>query len=171
VIKPSHHRRISGETAPLARRLYAAPVALTPYAHDSANASLPSEFFKGGNLNLTGHHRLSLRPGVYYLNDVTIDSAATLHLQGPTTLLISGRLNVVGNIETPASRPAHCRIRVTGDKPVTITHKNTLFVDLYAPASNIDISGNGDVYGSVVGRPLRVTGDRPLHFDESLLVH
>jgi hypothetical protein len=171
VIKPSHHRRISGETTPLARRLYAAPVALSPYAHDSANASLPREFFKQGNLNLSGAHHLSLRPGVYYLNDVTIDSAATLHLQGPTTLLISGRLNVVGNIETPASRPAHCRIRVTGNKPVTITHKNTLFVDLYAPASNIDISGNGDVYGSVVGRTLHVTGDRPLHFDESLLVH
>jgi hypothetical protein len=171
VVQTTHHRHVTGQTAPLHHRLRAAPVALNPYAHDSANDALPAKLFKNGNLVLSRNQHLSLPPGVYYLNDLTIQAPATLHLQGATTLLISGRLNVTGTIETPASRPANCHIRVTGAQPVSITHDNTLYLDLYAPASHIDISGNGDVYGSVVGKTLRVSGKRPLHFDESLLPH
>lgn len=169
VVQKTHHRHVTGQTAPLHHRLRAAPIALDPYAHDSANEALPVKFFKNGNLVLGGNQHLSLPPGVYYLNDVTIDAPATLHLEGTTTLLVSGHLNVTGTIETPASRPANCHIRVTGQQPVSITHDNTLYLDLYAPASDIQISGNGDVYGSVVGKTLRVSGRRPLHFDESLL--
>jgi hypothetical protein len=169
VVETTHHRHVSGQTSPLHHRLRALPIALDPYAHDSSNGRLPAGFFKNGNLHLHNAEHLSLPPGVYYLNDVTIDAPATLHLQGATTLLISGRLNVTGTIETPASRPANCHIRVTGRQPVSITHDNTLYLDLYAPASDIDISGKGDVYGSVVGKTLRVSGKRPLHFDESLL--
>jgi hypothetical protein len=160
---------VTGATDPLPARLAAPPVRLDPFAHDSTNAALPPEFFKGGNLIVFGNRTVTLPAGVYYLNDLTVDAAATLRLQGPTTLLVSGRVNLVGNVETHANRPAHFRIRVTGDKPVTITHRNTLYLDLYAPQSPIDVSGKGDVFGSIVGRFLRVSGTRPLHFDESLL--
>ncbi|MDB5323526.1 MAG: hypothetical protein JWN40_5157 [Phycisphaerales bacterium] len=171
-VKASKHLHISGPISPpLPARVPAPPVTLDPFAHDSANAALPNEFYKNGNLNLYGAHQIAIPAGVYYLNDLNIDSPATLRLQGPVTLLVSGRLSIGGNIDTHDNRPADCRIRVTGDKPVTIANKNTLFLDLYAPQSPIDITGKGHLYGSIVGKTLRITGTRPLHFDESLVVH
>jgi hypothetical protein len=169
-IKIPKRLQVTGSTDPLPIRLPAPPVTLDPYAQDSNNAALPREFYKAGNLTLWGAHQLTLPAGVYYLNDVNIDSPATLRLQGPVTLLIAGRLTIAGNIETPSNRPAHCRIRITGDKPVTITQKNTLYIDLYAPQSPVEITGQGDLHGSIVARTLRITGARPMHFDESLLL-
>jgi hypothetical protein len=169
-VKIPKRLQVTGSTDPLPIRLPAPPVTLDPFAQDSANAALPREFYKAGNLTLWGAHQLTLPRGVYYLNDVNIDSPATLRLQGPVTLLISGRLTIAGNIETQSNRPAHCRIRITGDKPVTITQKNTLYLDLYAPQSPIEITGKGDLHGSIVARTLRINGSRPMHFDESLLL-
>jgi hypothetical protein len=167
--KPRRNLTITGATNPLTVLLAAPPVALDPFSHDSANAALPKEFFKNGNLNINGKHTAVIPAGVYYLNDFIIDSAATLRLQGPATLLISGQVNIVGTIETQDNRPAFCRIRLTSDKQVTITHSNILHLDLYAPQSPINISGKGELFGSIVGRTLAITGSRDLHFDESLL--
>jgi len=168
-VKASKHLQITGPIAPpLDARIASPPVTLDPFAHDSANAALPKEFLQNGSLNLWGAHQLALPAGVYYLNDVNIDTPATLRCQGPVTLLISGRLNIAGNIDTHDNRPADCRIRLTSDKPVTIANKNALFLDLYAPQSPIEISGKGPLYGSIVGKTLHITGTRPLHFDESL---
>lgn len=169
-VKASKHLQVTGPTAPpLAERIASPPVTLDPFAHDSANAALPREFLQNGSLNLWGAHQLALPAGVYYLNDLNIDTPATLRCHGPVTLLISGRLNINGAIDTHDNRPANCRIRLTSDKPVTIANKNTLFVDIYAPQSPIEISGKGHLHGSIVGKTLHITGTRPMHFDESLL--
>jgi hypothetical protein len=167
--KASKRMEISGPTDALAARLYATPVTLDPFAHDSANSTIPAAFCQRGNLILNGNRTLTLAGGVYYLNDVVIDPGSTLRLDGPATFLVSGRLMIAGNIETADNRPANCRFRVTTLQPVIIAQKNTLYLDLYAPQSQIDVSGKGDVYGSIVGRSLRINGTRALHFDESLL--
>jgi hypothetical protein len=167
--KASKRLEISGPTDALAGRLYAPPVTLDPFAHDSANGSIPAAFHQRGNLNLSGNRTLTLAGGVYYLNDVVIDAGSTLRLDGPATLLVSGRLAIGGNIETAENRPANCRIRVTSPQPVIIAQRNALYLDLYAPQSPIEIGGRGDLFGSIVGRTLRVNASRPMHFDESLL--
>jgi hypothetical protein len=168
-VKASKHLQITGPIAPpLAERIASPPVTLDPFAHDSANSALPREFLQNGSLNLWGAHQLALPAGVYYLNDLIIDTPATLRCQGPVTLLVAGRLNINGAIDTHDNRPADCRVLLTSDKPVTIANKNTLFLDLYAPQSTIEISGRGSLHGSIVGKTLHITGTRPLHFDESL---
>jgi hypothetical protein len=169
-LKPAKHVDITGPTACLTGPLPVPTVRLDPFAHDSANAALPADAYRKGNLSVASGRTVVLPAGVYYLNDVTVDAGGTLRCAGPVTLLVSGKLSVAGKIETRDSRPAHCRVRVTGSQPVTIAHHNTLFLDCYAPQSNVDISGRGDLFGSVVGRTLRVTGDRPLHVDESLAI-
>lgn len=159
---------ITGSTERLAARLSAPSVELDPFAHDSANSALPGEVFKSGNFFLRSKHPLSLPGGVYYVNDFTVDAAATLRLEGPVTVLASGQVCIYGMIETCEGRPAHLRIRSTGEKPVNIARNNALFLDLYAPQSAIQISGNGDIFGSIVGKTLRINGARNLHFDETL---
>jgi hypothetical protein len=167
-LKPSKKVSVTGSTSPLISKLQAPPVRLDPFAHDSANANLPDKFFKNGNLVVYGKHTVAIPAGVYYLNDLAIESSATLHCDGPVTLLVSGQVSLAGTIEPPDNRPANCRIRVTGDRPIAITQKHELFVDLYAPQSVVTVSGKGDVYGSIVARRLHVNGRGALHFDESL---
>jgi len=168
-IKPRKNLTITGPTDPLPAPLFAPSVMLDPASNDSNNGTLPKEYFTDGNFNLYGKHEATLAAGVYYVNDLIIDSPAILHLEGPVTLLVSGQVNIAGNIETHEVRPANLRIRLTSDKPVTIAHNNTLVSDLYAPQSAIQISGKGDIFGSVVGKTLTINGTRNLHFDESLL--
>jgi len=101
---------VAGSTACLAGRLAAPPVKLDPFAHDSANATLPTDLLKNGNLIITPGRKVVLPAGVYYVNDVVIDAGATLRCTGPVTLLVSGRVHVAGAIDTCDSRPAHCGI-------------------------------------------------------------
>lgn len=167
-IKPGKKLTIIGPTDPLTAPLLAPMVELDPLSHDSANANLPVEYVHNGNFNIDGKKSATLPGGVYYVNDLVIVSTATLHLEGPATFLVSGQVSLIGKIETHDQRPGNCRIRLTSDKPVTITHTNNLYVDLYAPQSPIRIDGKGDLYGSIVGRTLTVNGNRNFHFDESL---
>jgi hypothetical protein len=167
-IKPGKKLTIIGPTDPLTAPLLAPMVELDPLSHDSANASLPVEYVRNGNFNLDGKKSAKLPGGVYYVNDFVIVATATLHLEGPATFLVSGQVSLIGKIETHDQRPANCRIRLTSDKPVTITHTNNLYLDLYAPQSPIRIDGKGDLYGSIVGRTLTVNGSRNFHVDESL---
>lgn len=39
---------------------------------------------------------------------------------------------------------------------------------VYAPNADVSIVGNGDVYGAVVGKTVKVTGNANFHYDESL---
>jgi hypothetical protein len=167
--KPSKRILVTGPTDPLAARLFAPAVSLDPLANDSANSELSMPFYQRGNLSITGRQTLHLPAGVYYLNDLLIEPSASLHLEGPVTMLIHGRLAIIGKLHTHENRPANCRIRLTSEKPVLIMNENRLHLDLYAPQSTVDINGKGDLFGAIVARSLRVGGDRPLHFDESLL--
>ncbi len=40
-----------------------------------------------------------------------------------------------------------------------------LFANIYAPQSPIIISGNGDIYGSVLGKSVDMTGNAHIHYD------
>ncbi|HEY7119838.1 MAG TPA: hypothetical protein VH475_24825 [Tepidisphaeraceae bacterium] len=167
-VEMSHSLALPQPAQPLAARVVAPPVRLDPFAHDSANEDLPERYYRNGNLHLTGGRTLALASGVYYLNDVSLDPTSTLRADGPVTLLVSGTLTLQGSIETANNRAAECRFRVTGSRPVTIGNRGTLVLDLYAPQSACDISGDGNVFGAVVARSLRVTGGRRLHFDEAV---
>ena len=39
---------------------------------------------------------------------------------------------------------------------------------VYAPNGSVQINGNGDVMGSVVGREVIITGNANFHYDEAL---
>jgi hypothetical protein len=166
--KVSKHCQVSEPVRPLTARLDIPAVKLDPFAHDSANDVLPATFYRDGDLRVPAAHSLALPGGVYYLRNLVVSAGARLRLNGPVTFLVSGEVSVEGAIETIGARPAHCRVRVTGDGRVAIQQKSDLFIDVYAPRSLIELYGAGEVFGSLVGKSLRVIGDRGLHVDESL---
>jgi hypothetical protein len=133
------------------------------------NGRLPERYYQGGGLFVHARKTVAVPGGVYRLKDLVIEPKATLVLDGPVTFMVSGRLIVYGSVETHDRRPANLRVRVKGgEETVAINNSSDLYVDLYAPKRTIEIYGKGDVYGSVVGKVLRMNGERGLHFDESI---
>jgi hypothetical protein len=39
---------------------------------------------------------------------------------------------------------------------------------VYAPQSDITLSGSGDIYGSVLGKSISMTGSSAIHYDMNL---
>ena len=42
------------------------------------------------------------------------------------------------------------------------------YADIYGPQSRINMSGTGDIYGSIVGKSIDMTGNSAIHYDMSL---
>ena len=51
---------------------------------------------------------------------------------------------------------------------MTISSNAALYADIYAPQSNITLSGTGDIYGAVVGKSITMSGTSNIHYDLSL---
>jgi hypothetical protein len=134
------------------------------------NDQLPEKYFRGGSLVVAARKTVGLPAGIYDLKDLVIEPRATLVVDGSVTIVVSGQFIVNGGIETNDQRPANLKLRLAGGEgAVAINNQSELYFDLYAPGRMIEIFGSGDVYGSIVGRTLRMHGERGLHFDESIL--
>ena len=59
----------------------------------------------------------------------------------------------------------------TGDATLeqgTLTGSTGFFGSLYGPNSEINITGNADILGSVIAQVINVTGSATIHYDEAL---
>jgi len=43
-----------------------------------------------------------------------------------------------------------------------------VYMYVFAPNATIDLTGNGDVFGSLIGKVLTMTGGSKLHYDKAL---
>jgi hypothetical protein len=152
-----------------------AKLALVPRVNGSAakrandNGQLQEKYYRNRDFVLHAGKTVAVPSGVYYLEDLIVEPKATLVLDGPVTFLVTGRLIVYGKIETHEIRPTNLRIRVEGENlPVALNTSSDVYVDLYAPGRTIEVYESGDIYGSLVGKILRVNGEHGLHFDESI---
>jgi hypothetical protein len=79
-----------------------------------------------------------------------------------------------GNTVTSSSKPGNLTIimckKPDGKPPggVTISSSAALYANIYAPQSAVTLSGSGDIYGSVLGLSVDMTGSSGIHFDLSL---
>jgi hypothetical protein len=136
---------------------------------ENDNEGLPERYFRGRDFVLHAGKTVAVPRGVYYLEDLVVEPKATLVLDGPVTFVVTGKFIVHGNVETHGKRAGNLHVRVAGEsQPAVINNSSDVYLDLYAPGRTVEIYGSGDVYGSVVGKMLRVNGERGLHFDESI---
>jgi hypothetical protein len=50
----------------------------------------------------------------------------------------------------------------------TITGSTGFYGGIYAPDATINITGNADVFGSIVARQVNLTGSATIHYDEAM---
>ncbi|HYE21479.1 MAG TPA: hypothetical protein VEA69_23730, partial [Tepidisphaeraceae bacterium] len=168
-LKLSKKTKVTGSTASIERALVAAPVDVAALAAGATRAAeLPEGVLSNGNLTLAGKRAVAIPAGVYDVRDLTIDTRATLRCDGPVTLLVRGRVTVMGAIEAHQNRPKNLVIKVAGPGPVVLATRADVYADLYAPQSSLDVSGKGDFFGRLTARTVKVSGRWGFHVDQSL---
>jgi hypothetical protein len=134
------------------------------------NGLVPSNCTKNGSINLGNQKKLSLPGGTYYFKDLEMGAGSELTFTGPSTLYLTGNVRMDGHAITNADLPKNLRIVMLGaGTTVEIKAGTDLFADIYAPLSAIYISGNGDIYGAIVGKSITMSGEAGIHYDMSLL--
>ena len=139
-----------------------------------------------GDINLSGGNVVTLTPGVYNINSLSITGNAQLVVApyppgspnagqyGPIVINVTGNGNATpidleGNgIANPTYNPADLQILYAGTGTVKIAGKGAAAAVVYAPNATADLKGNGAFYGSIVANQLLDVGNGAIHYDMKL---
>ena len=155
-----------------------APIPLDPVVLPSDPSLSPPTSLSGGvtqnlspgvfgNVTVNGGSRLILAPGVYVFNELSLSGGGQMEISGGTEIYVKGDVNIlVSSVINPSKNPSDLKFYVeTGD--VTVQAGGTAYYILYAPDSPVNLDGGADIYGTVVGEQLSLTGGSYVHFDPS----
>ena len=158
VITMTGNSAITGNRAPLGT-----PQPMTP-------VTVPGGLTSQGNLSIAGNNTVTLPGGTYLYNNVSVSGNGRLNFTGPIHLYVTGTLSISGNgIGTSANLPPNLLIYVQGGGNIHFTGNADFYGAVYAPESPVQISGNGALFGSAMGRTVQNSGNGGVHFDEALL--
>jgi hypothetical protein len=129
------------------------------------------------NLTLAGSTELTLSSavGVYCFRNVSVIGNSRLTADGPVTVYITGDFTMAGNttVGTPAS-PGNFLVYSTGTGRIDINGQmggtTDFYGGIYGPRATIELSGDAEVFGSVVTQQVGVNGNAQIHYDEALSV-
>jgi Flp pilus assembly protein TadG len=116
--------------------------------------------YNGGNLSLTA--------GNYSYTSFNQNAGNTLTITGNVNIYVSGNINLNGIVNNNGI-PGHLSIYNTAAAGVNIGGTGTVFALIYAPASPINLNGNAQVYGAMIGTSFNSGGGTQVHVDEALL--
>ncbi len=166
---------VSGSTSPLTQPLVYTVTDLGSIRTINDNPRLtPMSAISGGSLKLTSGQTATFPAGNYYFKDFDTTARSTVNVMGAVTFYCYGDVSMAGQAVTAANLPGNLRIVMvktpTGGDPgsVKLSGGSALYADLYAPLSPITITGGGDIFGSMVGRSITMSGNGALHYYLSL---
>ncbi|MEO6434865.1 MAG: pilus assembly protein TadG-related protein [Tepidisphaeraceae bacterium] len=144
------------------------------YATVNDNNQLPRWACPGDNLVLAKNRQLTAPGGTYYFRDVITGGSSTIRFSGPTTIYCWGRFDMNANTTTAADLPTNLKIVMcTGPQgqrpgPLSINAGANFYAQVYAPQSAVTVTGGGDIFGSVLGKTVDMSGTGRIHYDLSL---
>jgi hypothetical protein len=149
----------------------------TPPVVSSPDFPLPAVTIPEGltctHFSLQGSVTWTLDPGTYCFSELDVRGGATLTSSGPVTIYLSESLTFSGSSTIGvAGNPSQFMFLMASGTSVEIeseiTGNSTLYAAMYGPDAAIEIKGDAEIYGSVVGNTVSIIGDAQLHFDEAL---
>lgn len=170
--------QVTGSTKPRSRPLNLPPVEIGDVefindnnliaGHGRGRGPSRSPLDADRNFSLTHNSSYDLFPGTYYLNNLTLTGQSTLNVSGPTMIYLTGNLETAGGrLANDTGLPGNLKIFMTGGTARIIGNVDLSAV-IYAPNTDVTITGTGTLDGAVVGKTLDVQGNGDVHYDESL---
>lgn len=120
-------------------------------------------------LSLSGQDVAYLPSGTYFFTDVKITGQAEVVINGPTEIYVYGDADFTGGGLTNTSEdPKNLKLYVThGD--VKIAGNAGFYGGVYAPDSDVDMTGTSDIYGMIIADKVEFGGTTLMHVDEALV--
>ena len=160
---------------------------------DLTALTIPEGVSLTGSYSLSGNNQDNWTEGTYDYDSISISGNGILTLDGDITIYVS-ELRITGNggiqitegssvtiyftdsldisgngIANSSQLPPNLLIYGTETATeVKISGNAHLKGAIYAPEADIRVTGNGNIYGSVVGDTVRITGNGDVHYDEAL---
>jgi len=188
----SGQSHVWGDTVPRRRELELAEPPLAEFeaalaTNDNDQLVTPGSKGKGGGpyddktmaLTVTGQTEVVLEGGTYFFTDVVLSGGATLVVQGPSRIYVTGDVDLTGgSLVNVGGNPTDCLVFAHGHPlppgfqaktpAVKLNGGPQVALGLYAPYRDVTVGGDLDVFGSVVGGNVKVSGDAYFHYDEAL---
>jgi hypothetical protein len=155
---------------------------LTCPASFTPSSSIPSQSNVSydpttGVLTLASDANLVLTGTQYYFSTINISGQATLTISNGTQhtdIYVSNQLSLTGGglINTSAKSP-QLSLLACGN-PVspavwTVAGGAGAYYSVYAPNHDVQVSGNGDIFGAILGKNISFSGNGKIHYDAALL--
>lgn len=135
-----------------------------------------------GDISVSSTSILTLTPGIYNINSlseagqgqVVIAPDPITHQYGQVTLNVTGAnqatpVNLAGGgFLNPSLVAAYFTINYAGTGTITMVGGSASAVVVNAPNGSVDLTGNADFYGSVIGNSITDHGNGTIHYDRSL---
>lgn len=142
---------------------------------------VPEGLVSQGHLVLNANDNLTLEPGTYLYDSITLRAKASITVTGPTTIYVAsfsetqGKVAVSqGDIEATGKGfinttqdPHNLTLIILGDE-VILNGTQDFYGTVIAPNADVILSGTSDYYGMVIGKTVLMRGDFQFHVDESL---
>lgn len=160
---------VTGSTAPLPAWLIY-PNASAGSAATTNNDSSAGGFWNPGtnDFNISGSNTLTLPGGVYYFHNFTTSGSSTLTFSGAATVYVTGKIAMSGSTMTASNLPKNLSFQVIGPGTINISSSSALYASIYAPQSDVALSGSGAIYGSVLGWTINMSGTSNIYYDLAL---
>ena len=128
------------------------------------------------NRTISGNTTLQLAAGTYCYNNLTIQGGGELTTDGSgqVTIYLTGALVSQGNSTVGVDDdPTQLLVLMSSRAEATleegtITGSTKFFGALYGPSATINISGNAEIFGSIIADQIAITGSAAIHYDEAL---
>lgn len=127
-----------------------------------------------GTLNITGDVKIYLTDTATALTSGNNTAAFNLSSGASVVIYTEGKIDLGNKVEINNNNvnphPSNFQIysRYAGTDGVVINNKNVFYGAVYAPLTDVEISNNGEFFGSVVGGEVKVSNNGTLHYDEAL---
>jgi hypothetical protein len=125
-----------------------------------------------GDLILSGINSATLANGTYCFHNLTLTNIAQLKVDGPVVIKLTGALKIgqASRLSNTTEIPGNLRIlsSFSGANGVTINNGANNHMLVYAPQTEINISGTGRLFGGAVGKSITVGNSGAIHYDTRL---
>ena len=160
---------VTGTSTSLTSPLVYPPADVADVINNNNNASLPLAIMSSGAIKMSSQKNGTLPSGTYYVTGLDMGAGSELNCTGPVTIYVAGNVSLGGHAITRDNIPHNLQIIVVGNgTTVSLSGGSDLYADVYAPQSAITMSGNGDIFGAIVGKSVSMTGTSAVHYDLSL---
>lgn len=133
-----------------------------------------------GNVSISANAEVHLNAGIYEVNSLSVNGNAKIHIDsGPVVFRVAGSDGAGGELATAIDfnggaimngslNPQDLQLVYGGTQEVKINGGADAALLAYAPNATVNLTGNADIYGAIVGKLINDTGGAKLHYDIQL---